>query len=149
MKIRSDDPRRTVEWGYRLGGLVRSGDVVVLEGELGAGKTTFTQGLGRALGIEEPVTSPTFVVAREHTGRGVDLLHVDAYRIHSVHEWDDLDLDIEHPVAVIEWGDRVSAGLPADRLTVRFEVDDDSRSLEFSASGPRSAQLLESLEAPE
>lgn len=147
MIVRSDSAERTREFGFTLGSVVVPGTVIVLTGGLGAGKTTFTQGLGQALGVSEPVTSPTFVVAREHRGQRLDLIHVDAYRVHSLHEWDDLDLDHEGGVFVVEWGDRVAAALPVDHLTVAFDADDDNRTLTFTAGGPNSAQLLAEFEA--
>lgn len=119
----------------------------MLEGELGAGKTTFTQGLGSGLGVAEPITSPTFVVAREHTGPRVELVHIDAYRISSLPEWDDLDIDLEEAVTVIEWGDRVVKALPDDHLTIRIREEHPERALEFSAAGARSSQLLTTFES--
>jgi len=145
--IRSESVERTRELGWVLGSLANAGIAVILIGELGAGKTTFTQGLGAALGAREAVTSPTFVVAREHRGEREDLVHVDAYRVHSLQEWDDLDLDYESGVLVVEWGDRVLAALPEDRLEVRFAIDDDARTLEFIARGPVSRALLTAFEA--
>ncbi|PZQ90517.1 MAG: tRNA (adenosine(37)-N6)-threonylcarbamoyltransferase complex ATPase subunit type 1 TsaE [Leifsonia xyli] len=91
--------------GARLAGLLRVGDVVLLNGELGAGKTTLTRGLGAALGARGAVTSPTFVLARTHpTASGVPLVHVDAYRLATAAEVDDLDLDLEGSITVVEWG---------------------------------------------
>ena len=92
--------------GRALGETLAAGDFVVLTGALGAGKTTFTRGLGEALGVRGPVQSPTFVLARTHpslTG-GPALVHVDAYRLGSAAELDDLDLDLSHSVVVVEWG---------------------------------------------
>ncbi len=136
-----------------LGQALTPGDVVVLAGELGAGKTTFTQGLAQGMGIEDPVTSPTFVVAREMPigTSGVGLVHVDAYRISSnrissLHEWDDLDLDLESVATVIEWGERVVAALPADHLDVRISGEGDARILSIQSHGPRSARLLAAVE---
>jgi tRNA threonylcarbamoyladenosine biosynthesis protein TsaE len=111
--------------GAALAGLLTAGDLVVLSGELGAGKTTFTQGLGAGLGVRGGVTSPTFVIARVHPSLrgGPDLVHVDAYRIGGVAELDDLDLDtsLEDAVTVVEWGTGVAEGLADDRLEVRIE----------------------------
>lgn len=91
--------------GARLAPLLRAGDLVLLNGELGAGKTTLARGLGAALGARGAVTSPTFVLAREHpTASGVPLVHVDAYRLATGRELDDLDLDYEHGIVVVEWG---------------------------------------------
>ena len=98
---------------------------MVLSGELGAGKTTFTQGLGAGLGVRGDVTSPTFVIARVHPSLadGPALVHVDAYRIGGVAELDDLDLDtsLDEAVTVVEWGEGLAEGLADDRLEVRIE----------------------------
>lgn len=107
--------------GGRLAPLLGPGDLVVLTGELGAGKTTLTQGLGAALGVRGQITSPTFVIARVHPSRhgGTPLVHVDAYRLGGVAELDDLDLDTEitDAVTVVEWGG-IAEGLAEDRLEI-------------------------------
>jgi tRNA threonylcarbamoyladenosine biosynthesis protein TsaE len=112
------------ELGRRVGSLVRAGDLVVLSGELGAGKTTFTQGLGEGLGVRGGVTSPTFVIARVHPSltSGPALVHVDAYRLGGIDELDDLDLDasLEESVTVVEWGAGIAEGLADARLEVRI-----------------------------
>jgi tRNA threonylcarbamoyladenosine biosynthesis protein TsaE len=110
----------------KVASLLQAGDLVVLSGELGAGKTTFTQALGEALGVRGPITSPTFVIARNHpslTG-GPNLVHVDAYRLGSVGELDDLDLDasIDTGVTVIEWGAGLAEQLAESRLEIAIEV---------------------------
>jgi tRNA threonylcarbamoyladenosine biosynthesis protein TsaE len=111
--------------GSRLAAGLRAGDVVVLSGSLGAGKTTFTQGLGAGLGVRGDVTSPTFVISRVHPslGDGPPLVHVDAYRLGGVAELDDLDLDtsLEDAVTVVEWGEGIAEGLADDRVEVRIE----------------------------
>ena len=108
--------------GERLADLLRAGDLVVLTGSLGAGKTTLTQGIGRGLQVRGDVTSPTFVIARVHpsTVGGPALVHVDAYRLGSAVEVDDLDLDasLEESVTVVEWGEGKVEGLAEDRLLV-------------------------------
>lgn len=112
----------TRKLGVRLGRLLRAGDLVVLTGDLGAGKTTLTQGLGEGLGVRGPITSPTFVIARVHPPLvdGPPLVHVDAYRLGGTLELDDLDLDeaIEESVTVVEWGHGVAERLSDDRLEV-------------------------------
>lgn len=92
--------------GRRLGQVLQAGDLLVLTGQLGAGKTTLTRGIGEGLNIRGPVTSPTFVLARTHPslGDGPSLVHVDAYRISDARELDDLDLDFDQSVVVAEWG---------------------------------------------
>jgi tRNA threonylcarbamoyladenosine biosynthesis protein TsaE len=108
--------------GERLAELLRPGDLVLLTGDLGAGKTTLTQGIGAGLGVRGPVTSPTFVIARVHPSEvgGPPLVHVDAYRLGSIAEVDDLDLDasLAEAVTVVEWGEGLAEGLSADRLEV-------------------------------
>jgi tRNA threonylcarbamoyladenosine biosynthesis protein TsaE len=109
--------------GRRLGGRLRPGDLVVLTGGLGAGKTTFTQGLGEGLGVRGPITSPTFVIAHVHAPLaegGIPLVHVDAYRLGSLDELDDLDLDasVEESATVVEWGEGKAEVLADDRLDI-------------------------------
>jgi tRNA threonylcarbamoyl adenosine modification protein YjeE len=91
--------------GQRIGRTARAGDILVVDGELGTGKTTLTQGIAKGLGVTEAVTSPTFVIARIHSSALVPLVHVDAYRLASRTELDDLDLPWEESVSVVEWGD--------------------------------------------
>jgi tRNA threonylcarbamoyladenosine biosynthesis protein TsaE len=108
--------------GLRLAGLFRPGDLVLLHGELGAGKTTLTQGIGAGLNVRGDVTSPTFVISRVHraTGARPPLVHVDAYRLGGVAELDDLDLDasLDEAVTVVEWGEGLAEGLADNRLEV-------------------------------
>ena len=114
------------ELASRVAELVRPGDLLVLSGDLGAGKTTFTQGLGRAMGVEGPITSPTFVLARTHPSPddGPGLVHVDAYRLGGPEEIDDLDLDAsaEESVTVVEWGAGLAEQLSDSWLSVAIEV---------------------------
>ncbi len=111
--------------GRRLATFLRAGDVVVLTGVLGAGKTTLTQGIGAGLGVRRPITSPTFVIARVHPSgvNGPALVHVDAYRLGSIAEVDDLDLDttLESAVTVVEWGEGLVDELSSDRLEIVIE----------------------------
>lgn len=115
--------------GASLARQVRAGDVLVLSGDLGAGKTTFTQGLGAGLGVRGAVTSPTFVISRVHPSLdgGPALVHVDAYRLGGLPELDDLDLDasLDESVTVVEWGHGLAEGLAADRLDVVLTRGDD------------------------
>ena len=100
------DPESMHDLGVKLGRLLSAGDLVILTGALGAGKTTLTRGIGEGLGVRGPVTSPTFVIARTHpslTG-GPSLVHVDAYRLGGADELDDLDIDFDHSVVIVEWG---------------------------------------------
>lgn len=131
--------------GARVAGMCQPGDVIVLVGDLGAGKTTFVQGMGRALGVREPITSPTFVISRVHEGeRGMRLIHIDAYRLASGHELDDLDLDVEleSGIAVVEWGDRHAERLAADRLVISIDaLANDDREVQIHGIGGRWARL--------
>lgn len=141
--------------GARLALLLQRGDLIVLTGDLGAGKTTLTQGLGTGLGVREMISSPTFVIARVHASLigGPDLVHVDAYRLGSLAEIDDLDLDasLDQSVTVVEWGQGLVEDLAADRLDIVIrrphggdaaadlpEYDgDEERSVEITGYGPR------------
>lgn len=129
--------------GGRLAGTLRAGDLVLLTGPLGAGKTTLVQGLGEALGVRGQVTSPTFVIARVHPSLagGPALVHVDAYRLGGMAELDDLDLDLEGSVTVVEWGGGLAEGLSADRLeiTIAFATDERGAADERGGGGPRRA----------
>ena len=112
----------THAWGARLGALLKAGDLLLLTGELGAGKTTLTQGIADGLGVRGPITSPTFVIARVHPSLvgGPNLVHVDAYRLGGLAELEDLDLDasLEEAVTVVEWGHGVAEQLSEDYLEV-------------------------------
>lgn len=128
--------------GRRLGALVAAGDLVILTGDLGAGKTTFTQGLGEGLGVRGPVTSPTFVIARVHPSLtdGPVLVHVDAYRLGDAAELDDLDLDtdLDTAVTVVEWGSGLAEALSSDRLELTLtRAADDVRTLTITPVGAR------------
>ena len=111
-------PDEMVELGARLATELRAGDLIALNGELGAGKTTLTRGLGAALGVRGTVTSPTFVLARTHqrVSGGAPLVHVDAYRLSSPAELDDLDIDYAASIVVVEWAAGMLDGLTEDWL---------------------------------
>ena len=127
IEVETADDMRAL--GQRLAGLLRPGDLVVLSGPLGAGKTTLVQGIGQGLNVRGPVTSPTFVIARVHPplGGGPALVHADAYRLASPAEVDDLDLDADvgSSVTVVEWGEGLVEGLAADRLEVTIAMSRD------------------------
>lgn len=120
IRIRSLDEMRTL--AEALAPHLRAGDLLILTGNLGAGKTTFTQALGRGLGVRGRITSPTFVIAREHPSRhgGPTLVHVDAYRLGAAEELSDLDLDseLEDSITVVEWGEGLAEQLSQDYLSV-------------------------------
>lgn len=130
--LRTTSPESTRELAAALAELVRGGDLIVLAGDLGAGKTAFTQGLGRALGVEEPITSPTFTLARQYEGGRLRLHHLDVYRFDATAEVLDVGLaellDDSEAVTVIEWGDAIMPALPHNLLEIRLtlgEGDDD------------------------
>lgn len=134
---------QTRAFGAMLGALLRAGDLVLLTGDLGAGKTTLTQGLARGLDVRGPVTSPTFVIARVHPALsgGPDLVHVDAYRLGGLDELDALDLDasLEAAVTVVEWGHGLAEGLAEDHLEVFLTADPatEMRTVRVVGHGPR------------
>lgn len=131
--------------GSRVAAHLAVGDVLLLSGPLGAGKTTFTQGLGSALRVQGEITSPTFIIARSHDG-AIPLIHVDAYRLRSeggaaidpATALEDLDLDPATAVTVIEWGDELGAVLSDSFLQISIEfINDDTRSVSFTSRGDR------------
>ena len=139
MKIAS--AQEMFDLGQRLGAQLRAGDLILLNGPLGAGKTVLVQGIGAALGFND-VTSPTFVISRIHKGP-LSLIHVDAYRLlesgNAAIYLDDLDLDTprESAVTVIEWGGEESARLSDDRLEIEIDRTNDEREVAMRAIGPR------------
>lgn len=150
LPVRTRDADGTREVARALAGVLQAGDLLVLDGPLGAGKTTFTQGLGAGLGVRGPIASPTFVIERVHPslGDGPDLVHVDAYRLGGGGEIDDLDLeaDLDRAVTVVEWGrDRVEHLSDSFLLVVLERPDqvddpldpDEPRTLQLIPQGPR------------
>lgn len=130
--------------GLRIGEQLRAGDLLILTGPLGAGKTTFTRGLAAGLQVRGPVQSPTFVIARTHPSLigGAPLVHVDAYRLGSAAELDDLDLDLERSVVVIEWGRGMAEELADDWWDIELErpiggAGEDVDPSELDADAPR------------
>ena len=135
-----DTVEETQTWGARLGRSLRPGDLLLLTGDLGAGKTTLTQGIAEGLGVRGPITSPTFVIARVHPSLvgGPALVHVDAYRLGGFAELDDLDLDADlaDSVTVVEWGHGLAEGLSEDYLEITLSGA-DRRTLTIEGHGPR------------
>lgn len=157
--VKLSTPEQTRGFGEALAAVLRPGDLVVLAGPLGAGKTVVAQGIGAGLGVVGPITSPTFVIARVHRpdparGGTVPLVHVDAYRLGAVPdpraEIDDLDLDaaLEESVVVVEWGEGVVEQLADAHLLVRIErLDDDTRTVGLVGRGGDWARRLADLPA--
>lgn len=136
----TSSPEDTRALGTGVAALARAGDIFVLAGELGTGKTVFVQGFARGLGVAEPVTSPTFILVRPYKGNRLTLLHADLYRLEELSEVNDLDLleQLEgRAVACIEWGEFARPVLPANLLEVRFDfgAGDDERTIAFRPVG--------------
>jgi len=128
------------DFGKRLAGQLQAGDLVLLSGPLGAGKTTMTRGIGEGLGAQGTVQSPTFVLARTHrTDKGPRLTHVDAYRLSSAVELDDLDIDFENSIVVIEWARDFLSGYATDYLEIEIDrsSNDEQRKLTITPHGTR------------
>jgi len=138
----------TQDFGRHLGARLRGGDVLVLTGDLGAGKTTLTQGIAEGLGVRGPITSPTFVIARVHPSLvgGPLLVHVDAYRLGSAIELDDLDLDadLDASVTVVEWGAGLAEQLSESRLELTI-TGDDVRTARLVGVGDRWDDVLDAV----
>lgn len=141
-------PEDTHALGVRLGALAFDGMTVALDGELGAGKTSLTQGIGRGLGITGPITSPTFQLLFVHDQGRLPLYHADLYRLGDDSELVELGFDEilgQVGVSVVEWASRFPEVLPPDRLQIALAYDGDGRSLVATATGPRSAAVLKEL----
>ena len=157
MELRSTSAARTRAFGAAIASQLHAGDVVVLTGDLGTGKTVLAQGVAAGLGVQEPVVSPTFTLVREYAGR-LPVHHLDVYRLDHVQEAIDLGLEelLDDGVVLVEWGEGVRELLPADRLEVTLALlppavaDDDTRRIDVDAVGPawvpRAAALAQALE---
>lgn len=138
MEIRCPRPEDTEALGGRLASNLRPGDIIVLAGGLGSGKTLLTRGIATGLGVEEPVLSPSFVLVREYRSGFVPITHVDVYRLGSMNEFDDLDVleSAQEGVLIIEWGGAIESALPEDHLRIEFGVEEDEcRVLTFVGEG--------------
>lgn len=132
-------------YGYRLGQKLQAGDVLVLTGNLGAGKTTLTKGIAKGLDINQMIKSPTYTIVREYEGR-LPLYHLDVYRIGN--DPDSIDLDdflYGDGVSVIEWGELLEEDLLGDYLEVVITPSEDGRQIELQTNGPRSEKLAEAM----
>ncbi len=140
LHLRSDSVAATSAIAASLAGVARRGDLIVLAGEMGAGKTAFAKGFGEAIGVAEPITSPTYTLVHSYPAGRVTLHHADIYRLTSLHEVADLafsELLESDGIVIVEWGD-VVAGSLGDHVLVRLDFDDDddeAREIEITASG--------------
>ena len=138
LQITTASPDETLALGRRFAALLTAGDVVLLGGRLGAGKTLFASGIAEGLGISESVTSPTFIISRIYRDGFLPLVHADVYRLGSMAEFDELELpdDALDGALVIEWGDTIADSVGEDHMAITIEiVDDELRSFVFRPSG--------------
>ena len=142
----TNNEEELINLGERLGTLLQKNDVLILSGELGAGKTTFTKGLAKGLGIRQMIKSPTYTIVREYEGR-LPLYHLDVYRIEG--DADSIDLDeflFGGGVTVIEWGHLLGEDLPDSYLELELLKEAEGRCLQFTAHGSRAEQLIKELQ---
>ena len=146
-QFKTKDFNETIELGYKIGTLLKSGDVLLLCGDLGAGKTTFTKGIGKALNIKRTINSPTFTIVKEYNG-SLDLFHIDLYRLDGL--GDDFDLEeyfSKDGVVVCEWPKNISEILPNEYLEVEILIDEiDSRNINITPYGTRYEKLVGDLD---
>ena len=139
MKLQIKSAEEMEQLGSKLAGLLKPGDLVLLAGPLGAGKTTLTRGIGKGLKAEGTIQSPTFVLARTHRIPNGKLVHVDAYRLSSAVELDDLDIDFENSIVIVEWARDYLNGYSENFLTVEIDrtSEDDERVVTLTPTGSR------------
>lgn len=147
MEIILNNLEETQKFGEKLGSILKEGDILSLNGDLGAGKTTLTKSIGSGLGVDEYITSPTFALINEYRGR-IPVYHIDVYRLENVEEIDDLGFDeyiYGSGVTIIEWAERIKSFLPKDRiiLDIRRGEDESSRKISLSGDGERYKTVLE------
>lgn len=135
--ITTDSPDATLALGRRFSTCLAAGDIVLMSGRLGVGKTLFVQGVAEGLGVTERVTSPSFVISRMYLDGFLPMVHADVYRIGSIAEFDDLELvdDAIDGVLFIEWGDTVTEAIGPHHLTIHIDIDGDARRFTFEPSG--------------
>lgn len=139
----------TKRFGEKLGALLKPGDIICLMGDLGAGKTTLTKSIGKGLGVEDYITSPTFTLINEYKGR-LNLYHFDVYRLEGVSDLDDLGFEeyfYSNGVSIIEWGDKIASILPENTISIKIEKGKelDNRILYLHGEGNRFKELIEEL----
>jgi tRNA threonylcarbamoyl adenosine modification protein YjeE len=138
LTILIENEQQMHELGFRLGAILKPGDLVSLNGVLGAGKTTLTKSIGEGAGVRGSISSPTFLIARTHpTKSGSQFVHIDAYRLSSPSELDDLDIDYPNSISVIEWGKGFTDGLAESILQIQIErfLESEERKLTISGHG--------------
>jgi tRNA threonylcarbamoyl adenosine modification protein YjeE len=133
-----EDEQQMQQLGRRLGATLQQGDLISLNGVLGAGKTTLTKAIGEGVGVKSSISSPTFLIARTHqTSSGIPFVHIDAYRLSNPRELDDLDIDYSNSISVIEWGKGFTEGLAESILEIEIErfLESEDRKLTISGQG--------------
>lgn len=147
IEVKSNNPEQTRQLGERLGSALQAGDMICLQGELGAGKTTFVQGIAQGWGSTDSVSSPTFILVNAYRrGDGGQIFHMDAYRLDSTGEAEELDLDsmLTEGALIVEWPERMQGLIPNERLWVEFtQSGEEEREMKFNARGKRYESLLE------
>lgn len=150
-KMRIETPEQMQSLGESIAAVARGGDVLILTGELGAGKTTFAQGVARGLGITEPVTSPTFVMSKTYPGvGGLGLLHLDVYRVSAVDQLLDLwsEIDAEHSLTLVEWGGEWAGEFGETVVEMHINSEFESgREIDFAAYSPAGDSFLRRVES--
>ncbi|MBC8589139.1 tRNA (adenosine(37)-N6)-threonylcarbamoyltransferase complex ATPase subunit type 1 TsaE [Paratissierella segnis] len=149
MEIKLSNLEETEEFGIKLGSLLKGGDIICLNGDLGAGKTTLTKSIGRGLGVDEYITSPTFALINEYKGK-FPVYHFDVYRLENAHELYDLGFDeyfYGKGVCIIEWADKIEKMIPDIRIVIDIEKgnDDNERILHISGNGGSYDELIKEL----
>jgi tRNA threonylcarbamoyladenosine biosynthesis protein TsaE len=142
MVIFTKNEIETINLGYTLGMLLECPSTILLEGDLGAGKTTFTKGIGKALNVEKTINSPTFTIMKCYKGK-YPLYHLDLYRLDGVNQEFDLEEYIDSGIAVIEWPHQADELLPKEYLRIIITINDDVRRFEFIPVGEKYEKLLE------
>ena len=150
MEIKLCNLEETKDFGIRLGKLLKSGDIICLNGDLGAGKTTLTKSIGLGLDVEDYITSPTFTLINEYEGR-IPLYHFDVYRLENAHELDDLGFDdyfYGNGVSIIEWAEKIENTLPKERTVINIKrgSNDKERMVQIVGFGSRHDELMEELD---
>lgn len=149
LEFTSRSPEQTRRIGMRLGSLLQSGDVICLQGNLGAGKTTFTQGIAQGWGSLDSVSSPTFIIVNQYRrADGEKIFHLDTYRLDSTGEAEQLDLDsyLDEGALIIEWPERLGKLIPNENLWINLEhIEEEHRQMKFHAQGKRYDGLLETV----